>query len=62
MSEPIFREGHEFRDDNGNLICRAARDIFPGETLSKDQFKDWQVAEPLVGEMLPPSIAKALLP
>lgn len=61
MSEPIFREGHEFRDNNGKLICRAARDIWTGEAIQQNQFKDWQVAEPIVGESLPAGLAKVLL-
>lgn len=47
--EIAFHEGHEFKDANGNLICRAARDIYPGEGIHFDQLKDWQVPMPKPG-------------
>lgn len=57
----LFGKGHEFRDGDGNLICRAARDIYPGDPISQKQFKDWQVPEPVVGEIIPALLAKVLL-
>ena len=60
-SSPRFLEGHEFRDREGNLVCRAARDIYPGEGIWRDQFKDWQVPEPVLGQLLPSPLANALL-
>lgn len=60
MSDPIFREGHEFRDSEGKLICRAARDIWQNESVTPDQFKDWQIDEPRMGEILPLGLVKAL--
>jgi hypothetical protein len=56
-----FLEGHEFRDREGNLVCRAARDIYPGEGIWRDQFKDWQVPQPVLGEVLPFQVAEAVL-
>ncbi len=41
-------KGTEIRDNNGNLICRLARNIQRGEHVRVEQFTDWQIPIPVV--------------
>lgn len=49
----IAKAGERVTCANGHHICTVARDIKPGEVQRRDDFKDWQQPEPLMGTMLP---------
>lgn len=55
----VLKKDQEIRDDDGNLVCRVARDVFAGEMPQVDQFKDWQGEPPQKHELVHPAILRA---
>lgn len=55
----MIEAGTVIRDDAGNLIAVAKRDLQRGEHIYPDQF-EWHGQAPLLGERIHPAILRAL--
>lgn len=61
LQELLYPKGYRVIGNDGEYICTVAKDINFGDILTVDQFTEWQIPIPDVGDPAHPAIQRIVM-
>lgn len=58
MIKPLYKKDTPVLTEDGEVLCRFACDVYYGDIVQVEHFKDWNGKPPKVGDELHPEIKR----